>query len=78
LTSHLWVRRLFLVQLSALMPWLDHDHFLPSAIQRYHQLFLPALQLIDAILATLGPGHSFAVNQVGDGFFLAARIEMLS
>ncbi|KAF8272691.1 nucleoporin Nup186/Nup192/Nup205 [Lactarius quietus] len=39
------------------------DHFLPSAIQRYHQLFLPALQLIDAILATLGSGHSFAVNQ---------------
>jgi nuclear pore complex protein Nup205 len=51
------------------MPWLDHDHFLPSAIQRYHQLFLPALQLIDAILATLGPGHLFAVNQVEDGFF---------
>ncbi|KAH9976638.1 nucleoporin Nup186/Nup192/Nup205 [Lactifluus volemus] len=36
--------------------FIDHDHFLPSAIQRYHQLFLPALQLIDAILATLGPG----------------------
>jgi nuclear pore complex protein Nup205 len=51
------------------MPWLDHDHFLPSAIQRYHQLFLPALQLIDAILATLGPGHLFAVNQVKDYFF---------
>ncbi|KAH9018094.1 hypothetical protein EDB84DRAFT_1627452 [Lactarius hengduanensis] len=27
-------------------------HFLPSAIQRYHQLFLPALQLVDAILPT--------------------------
>jgi nuclear pore complex protein Nup205 len=58
------------------MPWLDHDHFLPSAIQRYHQLFLPALQLIDAILATLGPGHSFAVNQVEDGL-LAGRIDVL-
>ncbi|KAH9064457.1 nucleoporin Nup186/Nup192/Nup205 [Lactarius vividus] len=43
--------------------FIDQGHFLPSAIQRYHQLFLPALQLIDAILATLGSGHSFAVNQ---------------
>jgi nuclear pore complex protein Nup205 len=44
--------------------WLDHDHFLPSAIQRYHQLLLPALQLVNTILATLGPGHSIAVNHV--------------
>jgi nuclear pore complex protein Nup205 len=43
---------------------LDHDHFLPSAIQRYHQLLLPALQLVNTILATLGPGHSIAVNHV--------------
>ncbi|KAI0297000.1 nucleoporin Nup186/Nup192/Nup205 [Multifurca ochricompacta] len=45
--------------------WTSHlsDHFLPSAIQRYHQLFMPALQLINAILATLGSGHSFAINQ---------------
>jgi hypothetical protein len=59
------------------MPWLDHDQFLPSATQRYHQLFLPALRLIDAILATLGPGHSFAVNQVENGFFLVGRIDVL-
>ncbi|KAI9512151.1 nucleoporin Nup186/Nup192/Nup205 [Russula earlei] len=43
--------------------FIDHHHFLPSAIQRYHQLFMPAVQLIDTILATLGSGHSFAVNQ---------------
>jgi nuclear pore complex protein Nup205 len=46
------------------MWWLDHDHFLPSAIQRYHQLLLPALQLVNTILATLGSGHSIAVNHV--------------
>jgi nuclear pore complex protein Nup205 len=44
--------------------WLDHNHFLPSAIQRYHQLLLPALQLVNTILATLGSGHSIAVNHV--------------
>jgi nuclear pore complex protein Nup205 len=49
---------------SLLICWLDHDHFLPSAIQRYYQLLMPALQLIGTILATLGSGHSFAVNQV--------------
>ncbi|KAI0289640.1 nucleoporin Nup186/Nup192/Nup205 [Russula brevipes] len=43
--------------------FIEHDHFLPSAIQRYHQLFMPALQLIDTILATLGSGHSFAIDQ---------------
>jgi len=43
--------------------FIDHDHFLPSAVQRYHQVFMPALQLVDTILATLGSGHSFAVNQ---------------
>ncbi|KAH9982000.1 nucleoporin Nup186/Nup192/Nup205 [Russula compacta] len=43
--------------------FIDYDHFLPSAMQRYHQLFMPALQLIDTILATLGSRHSFAVNQ---------------
>ncbi|KAI0270638.1 nucleoporin Nup186/Nup192/Nup205 [Gloeopeniophorella convolvens] len=43
--------------------FIDHDHFLPSAVQRYSQLFMPALQLVDAILATLGSSHAFAVNQ---------------
>lgn len=42
----------------------DHDSFLPSAVQRYHQLFMPALQLVDGLLATLGPGHATALSQV--------------
>ena len=43
---------------------LDHDSFLPSAIQRYHQLFMPALQVVDGMLTTLGSKHSSAANQV--------------
>lgn len=42
----------------------DHDTFLPSAIQRYHQLFMPVLQVVHGILATLGPKHSTAAHQV--------------
>ncbi|KAI0033042.1 nucleoporin Nup186/Nup192/Nup205 [Vararia minispora EC-137] len=43
--------------------FIDKGGFLPSAIQRYHQLLLPALQLINAILATLGQGHTTAASQ---------------
>ena len=42
----------------------DNDSFLPSAVQRYHQLFLPALQVVSGILVTLGHRHTTAVNQV--------------
>jgi hypothetical protein len=42
----------------------DQDSFLPSAIQRYHQLFVPSLQLIDGMLATLGTKHTTLTNQV--------------
>jgi len=42
----------------------DQDSFLPSAIQRYHQLFVPSLQLIDGMLATLGTKHTTLVHQV--------------
>lgn len=42
----------------------DQDSFLPSAIQRYHQLFMPALQLVVAMLASLGTRHTTANNQV--------------
>ncbi|KAH9929472.1 nucleoporin Nup186/Nup192/Nup205 [Fomitopsis serialis] len=42
--------------------FMDHDSFLPSAVQRYHQLFLPALQLVSGILVTLGHRHTTAVN----------------
>ncbi|TFY64741.1 hypothetical protein EVJ58_g2418 [Rhodofomes roseus] len=43
--------------------FMDNDSFLPSAVQRYHQLFLPALQLVGGILVTLGHRHTTAVNQ---------------
>ena len=62
--SFIGVPCLSLLHFSPLIRWLDHDHFLPSAIQRYHQIFMPALQLVNTILATLGSGHTFAVNQV--------------
>lgn len=42
----------------------DQDSFLPSAIHRYHQLFMPALQLVDGMLATLGTKHATVSNQV--------------
>ncbi|KAJ7058139.1 nucleoporin Nup186/Nup192/Nup205 [Mycena amicta] len=43
--------------------FIDRDSFLPSAIQRYHQLLMPALQLVDGMLATLGNKHATASNQ---------------
>jgi nuclear pore complex protein Nup205 len=43
--------------------WTDQDSFLPSAIHRYHQLFMPALQLVDGMLATLGTKHATVSNQ---------------
>ncbi|KAI0944532.1 hypothetical protein AcW1_002214 [Taiwanofungus camphoratus] len=42
--------------------FMDNDSFLPSAIQRYHQLFLPALQLVSGMLLTLGSRHTTATN----------------
>lgn len=62
----LWVR----IFQSTVASWLanmsltDRDSFLPSAIQRYHQLFMPVLQLIGGILATLGAKHITAAHQV--------------
>lgn len=43
---------------------LDNDSFLPSAVARYHQLFMPALQVVDGILAVLGSKHTTATRQV--------------
>ncbi|KDR74068.1 hypothetical protein GALMADRAFT_250802 [Galerina marginata CBS 339.88] len=43
--------------------FIDQDSFLPSAIQRYHQLFMPALQVVDGMLATLGSRHTTATHQ---------------
>jgi hypothetical protein len=42
----------------------DQDSFLPSAIQRYHQLLMPALQVVSGMLASLGPKHTTVANQV--------------
>ncbi|KAG8215255.1 hypothetical protein J3R82DRAFT_8809, partial [Butyriboletus roseoflavus] len=44
--------------------FMDQDSFLPSAVQRYHQLFMPALQLVVAMLASLGTKHTTANNQL--------------
>ncbi|PPQ70405.1 hypothetical protein CVT25_000888 [Psilocybe cyanescens] len=51
--------------------FIDQDSFLPSAIQRYHQLFMPALQVVDGILATLGSKHTTATHQALE--FLSAH-----
>ena len=48
-----------------LILFLDRNTFLPPAVQRYHQLFMPALQLVAGMLATLGQRHTTAANQVG-------------
>lgn len=54
----------------------DQDSFLPSAIQRYHQLFMPVLQLVDGMLATLGAKHSTITNQVKK--FLPTNFHLLT
>ncbi|KAJ3730809.1 hypothetical protein C8R42DRAFT_715470 [Lentinula raphanica] len=46
--------------------FVDHDSSLPSAIQRYHNLFMPSLQIVVAMLATLGGKHATASNQALD------------
>lgn len=39
--------------------------FLPPATERYHQLLLPALQLLVAVLATMGRENTTVLNRVG-------------
>ncbi|KAF8584437.1 hypothetical protein K439DRAFT_1411162 [Ramaria rubella] len=51
--------------------FLDRDSFLPSAVHRYHQMVLPALELGCSIIATLGVS-SQASKQALD-FILAHR-----
>ncbi|KAF9006925.1 nucleoporin Nup186/Nup192/Nup205 [Cyathus striatus] len=46
--------------------FMDQDSFLPSAIQRYHQLFMPVLQVVAGILAVLSNKHATATNQALD------------
>ncbi|KAG2143441.1 nucleoporin Nup186/Nup192/Nup205 [Suillus bovinus] len=55
--------------------FMDQDSFLPSAIQRYHQLFMPALQLVAAMLTTLGAQHATASSQALD--FLSSHRETI-
>ncbi|KAF8622638.1 hypothetical protein AX15_006886 [Amanita polypyramis BW_CC] len=43
--------------------FMDRDSFLPSAIQRYHQLLMPALELVVTLLAVLGTKHMTVMNQ---------------
>jgi hypothetical protein len=66
LISHLWVSsglpELQYPRLTIMST--DQDTFLPSAIQRYHQLFMPVLQLVHGMLASLGTKHSTAAHQV--------------
>ncbi|KIY63736.1 hypothetical protein CYLTODRAFT_493667 [Cylindrobasidium torrendii FP15055 ss-10] len=46
--------------------FMDQDDFLPSAVQRYHQLLLPTLELAAAIVATLRSKHASAASQALD------------
>ncbi|KAL5524938.1 hypothetical protein ACEPAF_8807 [Sanghuangporus sanghuang] len=45
---------------------LDEGNFLPSPSSRYHQLFVPALQLVTGLLSTLGSKHVAASKQALD------------
>ncbi|KAG0707241.1 nucleoporin Nup186/Nup192/Nup205 [Suillus ampliporus] len=55
--------------------FMDQDSFLPSAIQRYHQIFMPALQLVAGMLTTLGVQHATASSQALD--FLSSHRETI-
>ncbi|KAI0695309.1 nucleoporin Nup186/Nup192/Nup205 [Cytidiella melzeri] len=48
--------------------FVDNDNFLPSAMQRYHQLILPSLQIVTGMVATLGSKHLTANNQALEFF----------
>ncbi|EGG11345.1 uncharacterized protein MELLADRAFT_76626 [Melampsora larici-populina 98AG31] len=53
----------------------EFDTFIPSASERYHQLLLPALQLVASILIALGSESSTAAREAVS--FIAAQREML-
>lgn len=46
--------------------FMNLDTFLPSAVQRYHQLLMPALQLANTMLVTLGTKHATASQQASE------------
>jgi len=56
--------------------FLDYDTFLPSAIERYHQLLLPTLQLAASMLSTAGSASAFIVKQALD--FVYAHRETIA
>lgn len=44
----------------------DHDSFLPPAVDRYHQLLHPTLQLVENVLVTAGTRNPDAAKQALD------------
>lgn len=44
----------------------DHDSFLPPAVDRYHQLLHPTLQLVESVLVTVGAANPDATKQALD------------
>ena len=66
LTKYLSVSKTGIVYTALLnrLFYVDQSSLLPSAIQRYHQLFKPALQLVNGVLMTLGSSHQTATTQV--------------
>ncbi|KAG8983033.1 hypothetical protein FRB90_006360 [Tulasnella sp. 427] len=56
--------------------FLDFDSFLPTAVQRYHQIIIPALQLVVSILSAAGQAP-MVVKQALD-FVLAQRKTILA
>ena len=44
----------------------DHDSFLPPAVDRYHQLLHPTLQLVESVLVTVGAKNPDATKQALD------------
>ncbi|KAK2465538.1 hypothetical protein APHAL10511_002430 [Amanita phalloides] len=56
--------------------FMDRDSFLPSAIQRYHQLLMPALELVVALLSMLGAKHTTTVNQARE--FLTSHSDTIT
>ncbi|KAI8456250.1 nucleoporin Nup186/Nup192/Nup205 [Phakopsora pachyrhizi] len=59
----------------ALSSHLEFDTFIPSASDRYHQLLLPALQLITSVLVFLGPESTIVAKEALT--FVNAQKEMI-
>ncbi|KAI6032534.1 hypothetical protein EDC04DRAFT_2709052 [Pisolithus marmoratus] len=47
---------------------IDYDAFLPSTVRRYHQLVMPTLKLIMAMLALPGVKHGTTSHQVSSSY----------